>query len=76
MTKPKKPIAHNPFAEGPAPGLGGAWIRQKDGTLMRDDDTEQAIPEEEPASSEQPSGETVPPPLASDAPVDAPAKDR
>lgn len=44
MTKPKKTSAP---ADGPMPDRGGAFIRQEDGTLIRDPDVDQHIPADE-----------------------------
>jgi hypothetical protein len=57
MTSRKKSAAAP--AVGPAPDRGGAWIRQADGSLIRDPDEEQHVPEDEaakplPADAEQP----------------------
>ncbi len=54
--KPKKPAA---TVDGPVPDRGGAWIRQRDGSLIRDPDEDQHVPEDEdakplPADAEQP----------------------
>ena len=55
MTKPAhhKPLtskqlaAQDPFADGPTPNQGGAWVRNEDGSLTRDGDTQQHIPKGE-----------------------------
>lgn len=68
-TKPKtarKQPAKNPFADGAAPVLGGAWIRNKDGTLVRDGDTEQPVPESESGAPEQRPAIIPPPPAGDD----------
>lgn len=57
MTSRKKPAAAP--ADGPAPDRGGAWIRQADGSLIRDPHEDQHVPEDEaarplPADAEQP----------------------
>lgn len=68
---PAKPLsaeqiaARDPFADGAAPALGGAWVRKADGTLVRDRDTEQHVPEgEEAGAPEQLGPQIVPPPPA------------
>lgn len=74
MTKAKaaKPLtadqlaAQAPFADGPPPSLGGAWVRNADGTLTRDGDHEQHIPEDEDRALD-PAPAFVPPPPATEA---------
>lgn len=61
-SKARASAAKNPFADGAAPGQGGAWIRKADGSLARDGDTEQPIPDDEGASPQEPTPPIVPPP--------------
>lgn len=65
MTRRKKPETP---ADGPAPDRGGAWIRQSDGTLIRDPDEDQQIPEgKDPKEPGQPAAPDIaPPPAAQD----------
>lgn len=50
MTRRKAAAPAPPeIAEGPNPDRGGAWYRRADGSLVRDRDEEQNVPEDEQA---------------------------
>lgn len=71
-----KELAAQPvFGDGPAPDRGGAFIRQADGTLVRDSDTDQAQPDDETAGAAiEPAASDAAPELAPP-PADEPATD-